>query len=225
MRHFSAAVFDLDGVLADTAVMHSKAWNRLMNELGLEMPVDAESRLRGLERLTSLEVLLGDASSSFSLQEKQKLADRKNGYYLELIGGLGQQDLLPGSLDILTLFKNHQIPMALASASKNAAQVISALHVIDYFDFVVDASAISRSKPEPEIFFAAAAGLNLKPRDIIGFEDAPAGVTALNTAGIYSVGIGLEVELDFANIVFSSLSDFLSFDAFAISDQKISISM
>ncbi len=225
MRHFCAAVFDLDGVLADTAVMHSKAWTQLMNELGLEMPADAESRLRGLERLTSLEVLLGESSARFSEQEKRKLADRKNSYYLGLIDGLDQQDLLPGALDTLTLLKHHQIPVALASASKNAAQVINALNVIDYFDFVVDAATISHSKPDPEIFLAAAAGLKMEPSTIIGFEDAPAGVLALNSAGIYSVGIGSEVELDFAEIVFSALSDFLIFDAFAISDRKISISL
>jgi beta-phosphoglucomutase len=225
VRQFSAAVFDLDGVLADTAVLHSKAWSQLIGEIGLEMPADADASLRGLERLASLEVLLGDHSSHFSVHEKQKLADRKNGYYLDLIGGLGQQDLLPGAIETLKLFKEKEIPIALASASKNAAQVINALQVSQYFDFVVDASTISRSKPAPEIFLAAASGLGANPSDIIGFEDAPAGIAALTAAGIYAVGIGYEVELDAADIVFSSLSDFLIFDAFATANRKILISV
>lgn len=225
MRYFSAAVFDLDGVLADTAILHSKAWGRLMSEIGLEMPADAEARLRGLERLTSLDVLLGDSAANFSHEQKWQLAEKKNGYYLDLIGDLSQQDLLPGALEILQLLKQHQIPVALASASKNAVQVINALNVTDYFDLVVDAALIGRSKPDPEIFLAAATGLNMHPSNIIGFEDAPAGICALRAAGIYSVGIGSERDLELANIIFSSLSEFLGFDALKISNRKISIFM
>ena len=207
--NFYGAIFDLDGVLADTARLHSVAWAALLKDIGLSLPADAEHKVKGLERLASLNVLLGEQQNAFSLAQKMEFSERKNRIYLDLIGSLNHSSLLPGAEKILSNLKENDIPVGLASASKNAMQVLVALEVDSYFDFIVDASRVNKSKPDPEIFLAAAMGLNVHPASCVGFEDAPAGLESIIAAGMFAIGIGQTQELFKANKIFPSLEDVL----------------
>ncbi len=204
-----AVVFDLDGVLADTAVLHRAAWQRLADEIGAPLDEVTAARMKGVDRRGSLEILLERAPRTCSEAEKEVLAARKNAYYVELIGRLGPQDLLPGARAAVESVRNAGLKTALASASRNAPQLLRRLGIAALFDYVVDASQIARSKPDPEIFLAAARGLGLAAKECLGVEDAAAGIAALHAAGMVAVGIGRTQELDKADVL---LSDIAAFD-------------
>lgn len=155
--NFRAAIFDLDGVIADTARLHLQAWRQLAEELKLPWGGDMEEALKGLERMASLEVILGERSSEFTHNEKVELASRKNERYRELIQALTPNDLLPGAGELLRWLRNRRIPVALASASQNAPVVLKALGIADCFTIISD-PAKAAPKPAPDIFLAAAWG-------------------------------------------------------------------
>ena len=205
---YRAAIFDLDGVLADTARFHFKAWRQLAHELGIVLVDEDEQRLKGLERMASLEAVLGEKSSAYTESDKQQLATRKNNHYKELIGTLSPADLLPGAGEVLTRLADAGIPLALASASKNAGAVIERLGIARCFAYIADANEVRHPKPHPEIFLKAAAGLGVAPVDCVGIEDAVAGVAAINSAGMRSVGVGEATELHEAGEVIASLESF-----------------
>lgn len=204
-----AVVFDLDGVLADTAVLHRAAWQRLADEIGAPLDEVTAGRMKGVDRRGSLEILLEHAPRSYGEAEKEALAARKNAHYVELIGRLGPRDLLPGARAAVESVRRAGLKTALASASRNAPQLLDRLGIAALFDCVVDAGRIARSKPDPEIFLAAAQGLGLAPGECLGVEDAAAGIAALHAAGMRAVGIGRAQELYEADVL---LPDIAAFD-------------
>jgi alpha,alpha-trehalose phosphorylase len=204
-----AVVFDLDGVLADTAVLHRAAWQQLADEIGVPLDEATAARMKGVDRRGSLEILLERAPRRYGEAEKDALAARKNAHYVELIGRLGPQHLLPGARAAVESVRRAGLKTALASASRNAPQLLERLGIATLFDCVVDAGRIARSKPDPEIFLAAARGLGLAPEECLGVEDAAAGIAALHAAGMTAVGIGRAQELDKADVL---LPDIAAFD-------------
>ena len=204
-----AVVFDLDGVLADTAVLHRAAWQQLAGEIGVPLDEATAARMKGVDRRGSLDILLEHAPRSYSEAEKEALAARKNACYVDLIGRLGPQHLLPGARAAVESVRRAGLRTALASASRNAPQLLERLGIAALFDCVVDAGRIARSKPDPEIFLAAARGLGLAPEECLGVEDAVAGIAALHAAGMTAVGIGRAQELDQADVL---LPDIAAFD-------------
>ncbi|ROQ18321.1 MULTISPECIES: beta-phosphoglucomutase [Marinimicrobium] len=208
MTAYRAAIFDLDGVIADTARLHLAAWQQLAEEEGFRLPADADERLKGVDRMASLEIVLEGASRPYREDEKLALADRKNQRYQQLVTQLTPADLLPGAAQLLDQLAEWNIPMALASASKNARAVIDGLGIAHRFDYIADAARVKHPKPDPEIFTLAARGLGVEPALCVGIEDAAAGVTAIKRAGMYAVGIGDDRVLAEADQCVPSLADF-----------------
>lgn len=186
---FRAVIFDLDGVIADTARLHYLAWKALAGELGLDFDEAANERLKGRSRMDSLELLLGSTCGQYSPAQKLAMAERKNERYRQLVLGLGQADILPGMDRLIHDLRARGIKLGLASASHNAALVLDRLGLAACFDAIVDPGRV-RPKPDPEIFLEAAAALNVMPRDCVAIEDAQSGIEAIRAAGIKAVGIG-----------------------------------
>ncbi|HYE53088.1 MAG TPA: beta-phosphoglucomutase [Azospirillaceae bacterium] len=206
MRPFDAVIFDLDGVLADTAGAHFEAWRRLAAELGLDLPDAANGRIKGVERMAALEVVLEGAGRAFAPEEKRALADRKNGFYQAVIDRMTPADLLPGAAGALAGARRAGLKVALASASRNAPLLLDRLGIAACFDHVVDAGAVAHPKPAPDIFLAAALALGVAPSRCVGVEDSVAGLRAIRAAGMYAVGIGDPAELRLAHEVVPSVA-------------------
>ena len=204
-----AVIFDLDGVIADTAVVHHAAWKKLAAEIGIPFDDTVGERLKGVDRRGSLDILLEQASRPYSETEKEALATRKNDYYRQQIENFGPQHLLPGARTAIESVRRAGLKTALASASRNASLLLERLGIADLFDYVVDANHISRAKPDPEIFLAAARGLGLAPSDCLGVEDAAAGIASIHSAGMTAVGIGHAEALAGADLL---LPDVAAFD-------------
>lgn len=190
-----AFIFDLDGVLTDTAEYHYLAWKNLANRLGLKFDRKDNERLKGVSRLQSLEIILeiNKKQGAFTREEKIRMADQKNQEYVRLIKQVKPADILPGVLPFLAKARKSGMKLAVASASKNAGMVLSGLQITDLFDYVADASRIKNTKPDPEVFLNCAEHLGVSPEECVGFEDAQTGVEAIHAAGMYAVGIGVEV--------------------------------
>ncbi|MCG8498849.1 MAG: beta-phosphoglucomutase [Firmicutes bacterium] len=203
-----AVVFDLDGVITDTAHYHYRAWKKLADELNIYFDEAINERLKGVDRLSCLDIILERAAKQYTEQEKNLLANRKNEYYKQLIKTMPSSDILPGALDVLKALKERGIKTGLASVSKNAFTVVEKLDIKAYFDYIVDAKTIKRSKPDPEIFLTAAERLNVHPEKCIGVEDAEAGVQAIKAAGMYAVGVGDPSNLHEADDVIQGLEAF-----------------
>nr|MBA2239034.1 beta-phosphoglucomutase [Lysobacter sp.] len=204
-RHCRALIFDLDGVLTDTARVHYRAWKRLADEIGVAFDETVNERLKGVDRMRSLEIILERAARQYTNDEKREFAARKNGYYVDMIVALGPEDLFSGARDLLGAARAAGLRVGLASASRNAATLLQQLGIADAFDVVVDAATVEHPKPHPEIFLAAARALNVAPADCIGIEDAAAGVAAIKSAGMAAIGIGSETELAQADAVLPSI--------------------
>lgn len=188
-------IFDLDGVLTDTAEYHYEAWLKLAEKLGLRFDRKMNERLKGVSRLRSFEIILeeNDALGRFTEEETEALITEKNEIYKTLIRQITPADILPGIGEFLREAKKKGIKLAVASASKNAGTVLRSLKIDSMFDYIADASKITRAKPDPEVFNDCLKNLGLKPEECIGFEDAQAGVEAIKRAGMKAVGIGVEV--------------------------------
>ncbi len=197
-------IFDLDGVIADTAVLHTRAWMRLADELGIPFRPETGELVKGVSRMASLCIVLGDHAAEYDAESLAELADRKNCYYRELVEHVGPSDILPGMADLLASLKNDGRMLVLASASRNAPAIIKRLGLEGTFDGIVDAAAVSMPKPDPEIFIRAAEMAGARLKDCVAFEDAQAGIDAIRAAGIFSVGIG--TKLVGADIRFDSTS-------------------
>lgn len=203
-----AVIFDLDGVLADTAVLHRAAWEQLATEIDAPFDEAIAERMKGVDRMGSLEILLERAPHRYSDEEKSELAARKNARYVELIGRLTPDNLLPGARAAVESVRAAGLKTALASASRNAPQLLDRLGIAALFDCIVDANRIARSKPDPEIFLAAAAGLGLAPADCLGVEDAAAGIASIHAAGMAAVGVGRAEALAEADVLLSNIAAF-----------------
>lgn len=198
-----AFIFDLDGVITDTAHFHYLAWKELGNKIGIEIDEEFNETLKGISRMESLERMLvfGGKENDYTNEEKVRMATDKNNYYVTLIETITPKDILPGIKELLTDIKSNGVKIGLASASKNAVMVLKNLQLIEYFDFIADAAICKNSKPAPDIFLMAAEGLNVSPVNCIGIEDASAGVDSINTSNMYSVGVGNEDVLKEADYI------------------------
>ncbi|KMO46564.1 beta-phosphoglucomutase [Lacticaseibacillus rhamnosus] len=185
-------IFDLDGVVTDSAKYHLAAWGELAKQLGITLPSTANAALRGRSRMDSLAVILsyGHQQNQYSEAEKENLADKKNQRYLQLIANMTPADILPGINQLLLDAKAQHLKLAIASASKNAPTILRQLKLFDQFDAIVDPASLHRGKPDPEIFIKAQHLLQLQVNEVASFEDASAGIAAINAAGQFSVGIG-----------------------------------
>lgn len=188
-RPCRALIFDLDGVLTDTATTHYHAWKRLADEHGLAFDEKVNERLKGVDRQNSLEIILKHAGRILDAEQKRALAERKNGYYRDAIAAFGPQDLFGGVERLLDEARARGLKLGLASASRNAPLLLERLGIADRFDHIADAAAV-RAKPDPEIFLSVAAALGVAPAECIGVEDAAAGVAAIKSAGMAAIGIG-----------------------------------
>jgi beta-phosphoglucomutase len=208
MSRFKAVIFDLDGVITDTAHYHYLAWKRLAESQGVHFDHPFNEHLQGIDRLGSLDLILASSSRVYTPAEKLALADEKNLHYQELIATMSATDLLPGAVEALDAVRAAGLRIGLASVSKNAFTVLERLGITDKFDYVVDAATIARGKPDPEIFLKAARELSVAPVDCLGVEDAVAGVASIKSAGMYALGIGDPAVLTQADVVIPSLSQF-----------------
>jgi beta-phosphoglucomutase len=212
-KPLDAFIFDLDGVITDTAEYHFLAWQVLANDLGITFTREDNERLKGISRMESLEIILeiGGRSSDFSETDKEALATKKNDHYLTLITKITPSDILPGIKELLAAIKSNGLKLGLASASKNAFTVMESLGLKDEFDVIVDAKTIQNGKPDPEVFLTAAKLLDVKPEFCIGVEDAVAGVEAIKAAGMFAVAIGPKETFPLADVVYNQTGE-LCFD-------------
>ncbi|MEA3317175.1 MAG: beta-phosphoglucomutase [Bacteroidota bacterium] len=196
-----ACLFDLDGVLVDTAIFHYKAWKRLCNELGFDLSEKENEQLKGISRMESLDIIVSLGNITLSDDEKQKYARKKNEWYRKYILELTPKDILPGAKDFLDLLKQNNIKIALGSASKNAPTILKQLKIEDYFDVIIDGTKVSKSKPDPEVFTKGSQELNIDKKNCLVFEDAIAGVQAALNAGMPCIGVGSKDVLTKASLV------------------------
>lgn len=185
-----AVIFDLDGVITDTAEYHYLAWKMLADRIGVEFDQEFNEKLKGIGRMESLELILEKSNTAYTDAEKLEMAKEKNDYYVKLIEKITPNEILPGILDLLKELKENNIKIGLASASKNALTVLERLEIKEYFDYIVDAAKVKKGKPDPEIFMTAAEALNVPYQNCIGVEDAQAGVAAIKSANMFAIGIG-----------------------------------
>lgn len=209
MKELQAVIFDLDGVITDTAEYHYLAWKEIAKELDIDIDRQFNEQLKGVSRTESFNRVLahGDRADDFTDEEKQYYAEKKNDLYKELIKQVTPKDLLPGIERLLKDLQQANIKIGLASASKNAFTVIENLQMGSYFDTIVDATKVKNSKPDPEVFLKAADQLGVPYEACVGVEDAEAGVEAINRADMVAVGIGSENELSEAALILSSTVD------------------
>lgn len=208
MSTLSACLFDLDGVLVDTAKYHYIAWKRLAGELGFEFTEHDNERLKGVSRMASLDILLEVGGITLDEDAKLALAEKKNAWYVEYISNMDESEILPGAREFIQALKDRGIKVALGSASKNAMLILNNTCLTPYFDAIIDGTKTAQAKPDPEVFTMGARELGARPDACVVFEDAEAGIEAAIRAGMRSVGIGSPETLGRANIVLPSLEGF-----------------
>ncbi len=199
-------LFDLDGVIVDTAVFHFHAWRKVAQKLGGDFTEAQNELLKGISRVDSLKKIIEWTSAEVNDREFQELQVQKNQWYLDLVSGLGPNDALPGAIDFLRHSHSKGILIALGSASKNAPMVLDKLGVTELFSAVIDGNNVINGKPHPEVFLKGAEALGLEPSECLVFEDSIAGVQAAKQGGMASVGIGNAETLK-ANLHFESLGE------------------
>lgn len=209
----TAVIFDLDGVIVDTAKYHYLAWKKLANQLGFDFTIEQNELLKGVSRAKSLEILLEIGKIQLSNEEKEKFMYQKNEHYLSFISKMDEREMLPNILMILQYLKEKNIAIALGSASKNAKLILETLQITHFFDVIIDGNEVSKAKPDPEVFLLAAHRLNKKSEECIVIEDASAGIEAANAAKMLSIGIGEKEILKEATFIFKSTSE-LTIDIF-----------
>ena len=197
-----AFIFDLDGVIVDTAKYHFLAWKKIATELGIEFTEEHNELLKGVSRVRSLDIILELGNKKVSQEDKNKWLTQKNEDYLSQLVDMDASEILPGVFKVLQFLKEKNQPIALGSASKNARPILEKTGILSYFDAVVDGNDVTNAKPDPEVFLIAAELLKVKPEDAIVFEDSVAGIQAANIAMMTSIGIGNETILHEAKYVF-----------------------
>ena len=207
MNNIKACIFDLDGVIVDTAVYHYKAWKRLANELGFDFTEHDNEKLKGVSRMASLNLILQWGGIAKTDAEKEELATRKNNWYMDMISRMTPDEVLPGAIDFLEACRNAGLKTALGSASKNSVTILEKTGIEHLFDVVIDGNKVSKPKPDPEVFLKGAEELTIPPANCVVFEDAIAGVEAAIAGGMKVVGIGSPDVLGEANLVVSGLNE------------------
>lgn len=202
---FEGAIFDLDGVIVDTARFHYLAWKEFADRFGFDFTKEHNERLKGVSRARSLEILLEIGGITLDGQAFAKALREKNARYLEYIGTLTKRDILPGAESYIRQLRDKGVRIALGSASRNAPFILDRLGLAGLFDGIADGNSVSRAKPDPEVFLAASALIGIPPARCAVFEDSEAGIEAARLAGMFSVGIGDGRILNLADIVVDTL--------------------
>lgn len=202
-----ALIFDLDGVIVDTAHYHFLAWRRLAAELGFDLTPEANEQLKGVSRVESLELILQMGNITLGADEKHALAEKKNGWFVEYLREMKKEEIFPGVSTLLQAAQESGLKIALASSSKNAPLVIELLGIGSFFDIMIDGTMITNGKPDPEIFLLAASKIGIEPGDCVVVEDAEAGVIAAVNAGMKCIGIGKPEQLSKADVVLAKTGD------------------
>ncbi|MBL7873478.1 MAG: beta-phosphoglucomutase [Cyclobacteriaceae bacterium] len=203
-----AVIFDLDGVIIDTAHYHYIAWKRLASEFGITLTPAHNELLKGVSRMHSLDIILSLGNIELPLEQREQLAEKKNSWFIEYIESIRPEEIFPGVVELIMNLRAKNIRVGLASSSKNAPRVIELLGIATQFDTLIDGTMITRSKPDPEIFLLAAHKLGVGPSDCLVFEDAEAGVEAALAAGMKCVGVGSKDQLGKANLIIKNTGDF-----------------
>lgn len=202
-----ACIFDLDGVIVDTARYHFLAWKRLTDQLKIPFTGEDNERLKGVSRMESLRIILELGNLKIENSMKEKYAALKNRWYVDYISRMTPDEILPGSLEFIEELKKAGIKIAIGSASKNTPLILKRVGIDKLFDAVADGNNVHRAKPDPEVFLTAAGMLGTEPRNCIVFEDAVAGVQSAINAGMICVGVGSAKMLSKAHHVISGLNE------------------
>jgi len=205
MDTIKACIFDLDGVIVDTAVYHYQAWKKLANQLGFDFTEEQNEQLKGVSRMRSLELILGWGGITKTDAEKEELASLKNSWYVDMISHMTPAEILPGAKEFLQACRDAGLKTALGSASKNSMTILEKINLVDMFDAVIDGNKVSKPKPDPEVFLKGAEEVGVPSANCVVFEDAIAGVEAAKNGGMKAVGIGSPQVLTEADLVVSGL--------------------
>ena len=207
MNNDTAFIFDLDGVIVDTAKFHFLAWRKLANDLGFDFTEEQNEQLKGVSRIESLKKILKWGNMELSEEEFNSQMARKNENYLSYVEEMDNAEILPGVSKVLEYLMERNIPFALGSASKNARTILKKIDLYNKFDAIVDGTDVSKAKPDPEVFLIAAEKLNTAPENCVVFEDSVAGVQAANVGKMTSIGIGDQKVLHEADYIFSDFTE------------------
>ncbi|MFC5529875.1 beta-phosphoglucomutase [Cohnella yongneupensis] len=210
LNRIKGAIFDLDGVIVDTAKYHYLAWKWLADQRGIPFTEHDNERLKGVSRMRSLDIILEIGGLTLSDEEKEEMATRKNELYLEYIRRMDESEILPGAKEYILTLRDKGVRIALGSASKNAVFILERVGLSELFDAIIDGTKVSKAKPDPEVFLVACESLDLSPEDCAVFEDAAAGVEAAKAAGIYVIGIGSTDVLGDADEIVAGLHELVS---------------
>lgn len=201
-----AFIFDLDGVIVDTAKYHYLAWKKIATALDIEFTHEHNELLKGVSRVRSLDIILELGKVEASQEDKDRWLIEKNEEYLSYLVDMNESEILPGVLPVLQFLKEKNQPIALGSASKNARPILKKTGILHYFDAIVDGNDVSNAKPDPEVFLIAAKLLKTDPKDAIVFEDSVAGIQAANIGNMVSIGIGEKSILEEAQYIFKDFT-------------------
>jgi len=207
MMHTAACIFDLDGVIVDTARYHFLAWKRLTDQLGIHFTEEDNERLKGVSRMASLEIILGIGNRKVNERQKQEYATLKNSWYIDYISKMTPDEVLPGCLTFIEELRNANVRVAIGSASKNTPMILERVGIRDLFDAIADGNIVREAKPNPEVFIKAAEMVGIKPGKCVVFEDAVAGVQAALNAGMMCIGVGSPKILRKAHFVVPGLNE------------------
>lgn len=203
---YKGLLFDLDGVLADTAKYHFLAWREIAGELGIEFTIEDNERLKGVSRERSFEIVLEVGNKTMAKEEQKKYCERKNELYLSYIQKMEADEILPGVREFLEDARKKGYLISLGSASKNSALILDRLNITHYFDAVIDGTKVTKAKPDPEVFVKGTEALGLPCNSCIVFEDAEAGIEAAHRGGMKAIGVGTKENLPEADVVIPGFS-------------------
>ena len=207
MMHTAACIFDLDGVIVDTARYHFLAWKRLTDQIGIHFTEEDNERLKGVSRMASLEIILGIGNRKADERQKQEYATLKNSWYIDYISKMTPDEVLPGCLSFIRELRNANIRVAIGSASKNTPMILERVGIRELFDAIADGNNVTEAKPNPEVFIKAAEMVGINPGKCVVFEDAVAGVQAALNAGMMCIGVGSSEILKKAHFVVHGLNE------------------
>ena len=202
-----AFIFDLDGVIVDTAKYHYLAWKKIADTLNIDFTHQHNELLKGVSRVRSLEIILGLGNVEATEEQKNEWLNQKNEDYLAYIDKMDDSEILPGVMRVLNFLKDHNQPIILGSASKNARPILEKVQILNYFDDIVDGNDVSNAKPDPEVFIVGARKAYQTNENSIVFEDSVAGIEAANIAGMTSIGIGEASVLNEAKFNFNNFEE------------------
>lgn len=207
LTNYLGAIFDLDGVLVDTAKYHYLAWKQLADQLNIPFTKEDNEQLKGISRVKSLEILLALGNRNYTENEHKRFMEQKNETYVRYISHMDETEILPGVVKLLNQLKRVQIKIALGSASKNSELILKNTKLKNYFDAIVDGNDVSKAKPDPEVFLLGAKKMGVPVNQCMVFEDAKAGIDAAKQAGMLAIGVGKQENLSNADIIIKNLEE------------------